>query len=171
MNCSPFTFKCGSSLFQQIVKNSTSRRSWALTGSKDFLIVHPAGRSTLNILKLDHVIDLQYNKNDLNPIRQYFTQTEATKEGSSISNNIALSGTPLLEGSYSDRRFQRSTSSNTKDDVQKFASSEDKLNVSPVLSKKDQLKRAIKDYGSTVIVFHVFISLVSLGSFYVIVSR
>ena len=33
------------------------------------------------------------------------------------------------------------------------------------------LKQAVKDYGSTVIVFHVGISLVSLGFFYAIVSR
>lgn len=38
------------------------------------------------------------------------------------------------------------------------------------LSKKDQLKRAVKEYGSTVIVFHVAISLASLGLFYLIVS-
>ncbi|XP_045472750.1 protein FAM210B, mitochondrial-like [Harmonia axyridis] len=38
------------------------------------------------------------------------------------------------------------------------------------LSKKDQLKKAIKEYGSTVIVFHVTISLASLGFFYVLVS-
>ena len=39
------------------------------------------------------------------------------------------------------------------------------------LSKKDQLKRAVSQYGSTVIVFHVTISLASLGFFYALVSR
>jgi len=38
------------------------------------------------------------------------------------------------------------------------------------LSKKDQLKKAIKDYGSTVFIFHISISLISLGSFYLLVS-
>lgn len=38
------------------------------------------------------------------------------------------------------------------------------------LSKKDQLKRAVSQYGSTVIVFHVTISLASLGFFYILVS-
>ncbi|XP_037811489.1 uncharacterized protein LOC119603514 [Lucilia sericata] len=37
-------------------------------------------------------------------------------------------------------------------------------------SKKDQLKKAFKDYGSTIIIFHVAISLVSLGGFYLLVS-
>lgn len=39
------------------------------------------------------------------------------------------------------------------------------------MTKKEQLKRAFKDYGSTVIVFHVGMSLVSLGMFYTLVSR
>ncbi|TMW46468.1 hypothetical protein DOY81_008452 [Sarcophaga bullata] len=39
-----------------------------------------------------------------------------------------------------------------------------------VRSKRDQLKQAFKDYGSTIIIFHVAISLVSLGSFYLLVS-
>lgn len=39
------------------------------------------------------------------------------------------------------------------------------------LSRKEMLKKAMKDYGSTVIVFHVGISLISLGSFYLLVSR
>ena len=39
------------------------------------------------------------------------------------------------------------------------------------LSKRVQLKNAVRDYGSTVIVFHVAISLASLGGFYTAVSR
>jgi len=38
------------------------------------------------------------------------------------------------------------------------------------LDKVGQLKQAVKDYGATVIVFHVGISLMSLGFFYAIVS-
>lgn len=34
-----------------------------------------------------------------------------------------------------------------------------------------RLKRAFKEYGATVVVFHVAISLVSLGAFYLLVSR
>ncbi|KAL3282637.1 hypothetical protein HHI36_005812 [Cryptolaemus montrouzieri] len=50
------------------------------------------------------------------------------------------------------------------------------IHISPVLmeqvqlSRKEQLKKAVKDYGSTVIIFHVTISLASLGLFYLIVS-
>ncbi|KAH8395480.1 hypothetical protein KR215_008215 [Drosophila sulfurigaster] len=38
------------------------------------------------------------------------------------------------------------------------------------LSKKDQLKRAFKDYGATIVAFHVGISLISLGGFYMLIS-
>jgi hypothetical protein len=40
-----------------------------------------------------------------------------------------------------------------------------------VESNKDKLKRAVKEYGSTVIVFHIGISLISLGVCYTLVSR
>lgn len=39
------------------------------------------------------------------------------------------------------------------------------------LSTKEKLKQAVRDYGATVIVFHVTMSLMSLGFFYVLVSR
>ncbi|XP_049831565.1 uncharacterized protein LOC126272635 isoform X1 [Schistocerca gregaria] len=38
------------------------------------------------------------------------------------------------------------------------------------LSQKQKLKQAVKDYGATVIVFHIGISLISLGGFYLAVS-
>lgn len=40
----------------------------------------------------------------------------------------------------------------------------------PSLSAKERLKQAIKDYGTTVIVFHVSISVLSLGACYLLVS-
>lgn len=39
------------------------------------------------------------------------------------------------------------------------------------LSRKDKLKKAVKEYGATVIIFHVGISLISLGGCYMAVSR
>ncbi|XP_013181195.1 PREDICTED: uncharacterized protein LOC106127610 [Papilio xuthus] len=39
-----------------------------------------------------------------------------------------------------------------------------------VMSAKEKLKKAVKEYGSTVIVFHVSISLLSLGACYILVS-
>lgn len=39
------------------------------------------------------------------------------------------------------------------------------------ISRKDKLKKAVAEYGSTVIVFHIGISLISLGICYTAVSR
>lgn len=39
------------------------------------------------------------------------------------------------------------------------------------LSAREKLKKAVKDYGITVVVFHVTISLASLGFFYEVVAR
>lgn len=38
------------------------------------------------------------------------------------------------------------------------------------LSRKEKLQKAVKEYGSTVIIFHVGISLISLGTCYLLVS-
>jgi hypothetical protein len=40
-----------------------------------------------------------------------------------------------------------------------------------ILTGAQKLKQAVRDYGSTVIVFHVGISLMSLGGFYLAFSR
>lgn len=50
-------------------------------------------------------------------------------------------------------------------------SEETKPIVDAPVSKREMLKKAVKEYGSTVIIFHVGISLVSLGLFYQLVAR
>ncbi|PVD20527.1 hypothetical protein C0Q70_18683 [Pomacea canaliculata] len=44
------------------------------------------------------------------------------------------------------------------------------LTAESQLTQREKLKRAVKEYGSTVIIFHVAISLASLGGFYLAVS-
>lgn len=51
------------------------------------------------------------------------------------------------------------------------ASGESEAKVTEKETAQAKLKKAVKEYGSTVIVFHVGISLISLGMFYVLVSR
>lgn len=59
-------------------------------------------------------------------------------------------------------------SQKTSNDSQKsFIESSNNVKESAVT----KLKRAVKDYGSTVIVFHVGISLASLGTCYLAISR
>lgn len=50
-------------------------------------------------------------------------------------------------------------------------SSSEEGSDSKTLTTKEKLKKAFKEYGSTVIVFHVAISVISLGSCYLLISR
>ena len=38
-------------------------------------------------------------------------------------------------------------------------------------TSRERLKAAVRDYGSTVVIFHISISLASLGFFYTLVAR
>lgn len=67
-------------------------------------------------------------------------------------------------------------SSDKKEDVKPYISTSDgsvidKDNKQVPLSRKEMLKKAIKDYGSTVLVFYIGISLISFGSIYLLLSR
>lgn len=48
---------------------------------------------------------------------------------------------------------------------------EHEANANTKLSARDKLKKTIKDYGATVLIFHIAISITSLGIFYQLVSR
>lgn len=52
----------------------------------------------------------------------------------------------------------------------KYSSTSSESDKVGELTRKEKLKRAVKEYGSTVIIFHVTISLASLGVFYLLVS-
>lgn len=68
-------------------------------------------------------------------------------------------------------RFQSSEIKEAKEDtVTSGKQAPDKIIITESLSRKDKLKKAVKEYGSTVIVFHVGISLISLGTAYALVS-
>ncbi|XP_058819936.1 uncharacterized protein LOC131682474 [Topomyia yanbarensis] len=58
---------------------------------------------------------------------------------------------------------------NAKQMTEERASAETQSDATP-MTRRERLKKAIKEYGSTVIVFHVGISLASLGACYVLVS-
>lgn len=49
--------------------------------------------------------------------------------------------------------------------------SEDEIKKKIIQTKKERFKMIVRDYGKVVIVFHVAISLISLGFFYTAVVR
>jgi len=82
---------------------------------------------------------------------------------SAYNRRNAHSVSPFLKRSYSTSSKAEKSESVKQDKPP--APSEDSQ-----LTQGQKLKRAVKEYGSTVIVFHVGISLTSLGFFYLLVS-
>lgn len=67
------------------------------------------------------------------------------------------------------KRFISLSAKSLNEQAPKESSGESKVEEKE--TAKSKLKKAVKEYGSTVIVFHVGISLASLGMFYLLVSR
>ena len=87
----------------------------------------------------------------------------------SSSRAFSLSSSHLLAVSFArSNKASASGSAGEQNSGGKGVANEEQ--VVPV-SRKDRLKKAIKEYGSTVLVFHVSISLASLGTCYLLVSR
>ncbi|XP_058453700.1 uncharacterized protein LOC131431818 [Malaya genurostris] len=90
--------------------------------------------------------------------------------------NKLLLQTNIVHNNSCVRKFSMSTALLTTKDAPKAkqmteepASDEQRTEPIP-MTRKERLKKAVKEYGSTVIVFHVGISLASLGACYVLVS-
>lgn len=100
----------------------------------------------------------------------HYTNVKETDPGARAATTLqGKKGTYLSSGqlqalgqSYQLRHFSS--------DVKAPQNSENEANSKKV-DKVSLLKNAIKDYGATVIVFHVGISLISLGGFYLAVTR
>lgn len=94
-------------------------------------------------------------------------------------SNTAWTGTHLLNTSFAcSNLYARNFSTDKKDapksEVEKSGESNKQTpheEKEVVVTQRAKLKNAIRDYGSTVLVFHIAISLVSLGIFYQLVSR
>lgn len=69
-----------------------------------------------------------------------------------------------LKAGYSTKADDKPVSKNVMEEVN------DSVAAAPV-SRKELLKKAFKEYGSTIVIFHVGISLISLGTCYMLVSR
>lgn len=86
----------------------------------------------------------------------------------------------ILNPVFCEEQKVRSLSTQTKQAQQKEVKKEEHYapslsdslsNSTSLLTRGQKLQKAVKEYGSTVMVFHVTISLISLGTFYLAVSR
>jgi len=86
------------------------------------------------------------------------------------SNVRCFSTTTIFRSSDNDDGKRAVGEQQQQTTTKKPTSSSPPSNDNQSVSKKDQLVRAVRDYGATVVVFHVAISLASLGFFYLVVS-
>ena len=93
-------------------------------------------------------------------------QLDDLKSGRKTLNQIFREQEEMIKSRAYVPRRQYCTSHGGSHEVSK-----DNDPVKPQLTQRQKLKSAVKDYGATVIVFHVGISLMSLGGFYLAVSR
>lgn len=77
--------------------------------------------------------------------------------------------TNLKNNAQISRSFSSQSTPPSKIDPKKTSSPEPPT-IDEKPSKRAQLKRAFKEYGATIMAFHVAISLISLGGFYALVS-
>lgn len=86
-------------------------------------------------------------------------------------SHMNISSNRKIHRSFSDKREIMKNSEDgvlkTEENVQKKSGEE----IAVVLSPREKLKAAVKDYGATVFIFHIAISLASLGIIYQLVSR
>lgn len=90
------------------------------------------------------------------------------------SNNVCLPNNPAIcrTNLYGNGLMSCTRSFHTCDiHMQSSSASEPEKDPKTQLSSGQKLQRAVKEYGTTVIVFHVTISLASLGICYLLVSR
>lgn len=109
-------------------------------------------------------------------VRSDWSQYTETQKGTigmhSVLNSSLLKPKCLFDHHFLiiNKRFISLSSLNANDQAPK-APGESEPKVPEKETAKSKLKKAVKEYGSTVIVFHVGISLASLGMFYGLVSR
>lgn len=100
------------------------------------------------------------------------------QEGRKSLQDVFEEQTEIIKKIVADYQQKRTYSTSSQSQVDKINDSIKNnphtippSNSSNNLTARQKLQRAVKEYGTTVIVFHIGISLLSLGGFYVLVSR
>lgn len=117
------------------------------------------------------ILKIRSSKIDLN--RNYTALAREIEKKSVVTYEASpkiLTQIPLNLESRTSQTY-RNISDDSKNISPNNNKSTEKINPSPVTSKKDQFKKAIKDYGSVVVIFHLTLSWGSLGLLYFLISR
>ncbi len=94
-------------------------------------------------------------------------QLEAYSSGRKTLSQIFEEQEKQISSVYQQQRRHYSTSSKGSNEV----SGQSDPNPEATLTQRQKLKRAAKEYGATVMVFHISVALTSLGCWYLLVSR
>jgi hypothetical protein len=115
----------------------------------------------------------ELNSNHYTQLRQEMRSEWSSYKGGNFRNLLNHTTCLLHPNSnlINQKRFIALNSINFNNHDESQKNLDEKKEANKELSSKDKLKRAVKEYGSTVIVFHVGISLISLGISYTLVSR
>lgn len=138
----------------------------------------PGGSWGLQTKYLSHELNSSHYTQLRQDIRSQETSHVYKGIGQSMSRIMSSlpNSNPLLFNQHHspfitiNKRFiSLSSTKNSQEKSPMAGESEKSKNTNETAQSK--LKKAVKEYGSTVIVFHIAISLVSLGTFYALVSR
>ena len=112
---------------------------------------------------------LKIKSSTIDSIKNYTTLTKEIEPKCQVNYEASpkiLIGVPSNHKSQSSQFYR-----NITDDSKKISPSNKKTEHPPLTSKKDQFKKAVKDYGSVVVIFHLTLSWGSLGLLYFLISR
>ncbi len=96
-------------------------------------------------------------------------QQQGVQDGCMVVSKIFKEQQQLISIPAQRRRYSTPASPSKSGGKQEEVSGKSSPQVQ--LTQRQKLQRTVKDYGATVVVFHIGISLMSLGGFYLAVSR
>lgn len=150
-----------------------TRKNWTANGGQTTPIIDPNekgskmhGSMSTTIWFASKTPKLSANAYCASQIhRKFYTNSLFNRMNAITNHDMLLTKRHLSANSNEAKEVTKSKSTASTND----ATSIDQNTVP--LSAREKLKKAVKDYGITVMLFHVTISLASLGFFYQIVAR
>ncbi|XP_062614711.1 uncharacterized protein LOC134276474 [Saccostrea cucullata] len=158
---------CGSNFGTSTASASLKGCASGLFNQSPILNIRPC---TLHSVRCLHVINGAYTSQDTvackNPFSSFLdrinSHTVNIKKRQFTTSVLLLSEKKLTE--------DKSSENLTKEDISNQETNTNSENVEAQLTQRQKLKRAVKEYGPVVIIFHICIALMSLGFFYSLVS-
>lgn len=144
------------------------RSNWSKNYSTDVMAAAKTDKNAGMLIVLQPKMLNKYHITRINAMQSSVLITKACSSSSASECFLKINR------HYSTMNQQQSSKNNNDQNIENISNKNVKAdddNSKLPLSRKEKLKKAVKEYGSTVIIFHVGISLVSLGVCYSLISR